>query len=490
MELQKQTTFLLLCLAFILGIAIGRIAEYKTMAILAMVLSLPIFFFYRKVIIFLVGICLLLGVWRFQHAYSQKDIVPWYGQEVEIIGVIVEEVDFRKDKTYLTLGEIEVEGVSIKSRLLVSISTYPEFSYGQRLTIRGTIEEPAEFEDFSYKNYLSRFNIHAVMYRPAIKLHLGFHGNILKFWILNIKAKFTENISRVIPEPHAALVGGLLLGTKRSLPEEITEQFRITGVSHIVAISGFNITVVAASVGFLLQYIKLHKMVAVLLQSLSIWGFVLMTGAQASVVRAGIMGILLLWASSFRKEFAIHLVLVASATGMLMLNPQILHFDIGFQLSFTAFLGLIYFTDVLAPYFNWVPKGLRGFLVSTLAAQIFTIPLLLYYFGLLSILAPIANVLILLVVPVAMLLGALVGLAGFISSTLALIISWPTWLVLEYILKVSEIGSKIPLASLNISWPLWCVILYYISLTVFLSRYFKSQKVSQPTLPWNLTPGV
>lgn len=493
MVINSSASLIFLCISFVAGVALGRILDFKAMVVIAMALVVVGVLGWKHGLVKFSAGCLailLAGSLHFNFAYRQNDIHPFYDREVLGIGVILEEPDVRLDKTYLTVGEIWIGDVKIKSRLLLSTGTYPEYQYGQKIRFNTRIQEPAVFEDFSYKDYLSRYGIDAIAYRPEIFVEPGRHGNIFKYWVLGVKSAFMENLSQSLPEPHSALLGGLLLGTKRSLPEEVTRQFQITGVSHIVAISGFNITVVAVAVGWVLGKMRLRKWYSFFIQALAIFGFVIMTGAQASVVRAGIMGVLFLFMSNFNRTYSIHVILTFSAALMLLLNPQVLHFDIGFQLSFGALLGLVYLSPVMGPWFKWVPELFRPFLVATLAAQFFTMPLLLYYFGLLSIIAPVTNILILLVVPAAMLLGALAGVLGFVSSVLAAWASFPTWLILEYILKISEIGSRVPLASVNWSWPAWSVAAYYLGLTVFLKYHYDRQGTVNPANPWNPKLGV
>jgi len=491
MNLTKPTIFLILCLSFCVGVFLGRFLDIKTIAILAMVFIILIVFGWLNKLLLVMGVAglvMLVGALRFQQTYFQNDIYQFYGRTVAGRGIISEEPDTRLEKTYLTVSNIKIAGQELRSKVLLSVPLFPEYEYGQQIQFKTKLHEPKEYEDFSYKNYLSRFGIDAVAYQPEILLEPESGGNRIKQLIFALKARFLQNLNQVLPEPQAAFMGGLLLGAKRAIPEEISEQFKITGTSHIVAISGYNITVIAISIAAALAYVGLNKKFAFPLSVISIIAFVVMTGAQPSVVRAGFMGVLLLLAVNLGRAHAINNILAFSAATMLFINPQVLHFDIGFQLSFTAFLGLVYFTPIIEPYFQWVPGVFRSFLLATLSAQIFTLPILLFNFGLLSIIAPLVNVIVLVVIPATMLAGFLTGFLGFFSVPISHLFSMVAWGLLTYILKVVEFSSQIPFATVDWKFNVISVVVYYVCLIIFLRWYYQKHEVINPILPWSPKP--
>ena len=476
MSLSKSKAFLIFCLAFILGVFLGRFINHFIMAFAAMFFIGLITIGWKNklaVVIGLAGVVALLGSLRFQATYHQNDLAPFYGLEVLASSLIMEEPDVRTDKVYLTLGQIIIGDRELTSKVLATVPLFPEYQYGQKVVFSAKLEEPKEFPDFNYKNYLSRFGIDAVAYYPKVESADGNSGNPIKYYILKFKQRFVENLNHLLPEPQASFMGGLLLGAKRAIPQTLLDQFSATGTSHIVAVSGYNISIIAAGIGWLLQWLGLRKRISFALSVIAIIAFVFMTGASASVIRAGVMGVLLLIALNIGRLYAITNALVFSAAVMLAFNPQILHFDIGFQLSFAAVLGLIYFSPLIEPYFLWMPKLLRNYLLATLAAQIFTLPILLYYFGSLSIVAVPVNLLVMLAVPVAMLFGFLAGFVGFVGLKLA----WPlmaiSWLLLTYILKVVGLFASIPYASLGLNINIYSVLVYYLILAGIFVWYYK-----------------
>ncbi len=459
------------------------------MAILAMIFIIlaTVFWGRKTVLIFAIaGVIALVGSERFMSVYHQNDLQQFYGQKIAMIGTVLDEPDERSDKTYLTLSHISIKNQSYESKLLLSVSRFPEYKYGQQLSFEGTITEPKEFDDFSYKNYLSRFGIDGVVAHPKIISVEDNHGNKIKTAVLKFKQKFTNNISQILPEPQNSFLGGILLGAKHSIPQDLTDKFNRTGTSHIVAISGFNITIIAYGLDLLLQ--RFRKRISFILSLLAIAVFVIATGASASVVRAAIMGGLLLVALNLGRVYVITNALAFTAVVMLAINPQILLFDVGFQLSFLALMGLVYLTPILEQADLRLPKFLQTALWATIAAQIFTLPILLVNFGRLSIIAPIVNMLVLVTVPVTMLFGFLAGLSGFIHPLIAVPFAWISWLLLTYIIKVVGFFAGIPFASLTLHVGWWFAAVYYFILGFILAYYYQKELILNLFRLWKAEP--
>jgi competence protein ComEC len=474
--MSKSKIFLAFCVVFILGVFFGKYINYEIMAVMAMIfIILGTVWFQNKTIFILsiAGVVALAGAIRFKTDFAKNDIAQYYNQTVEVVGLIVEEPDVRTDKTYLTLGKIEINGRRLDSKILVNIPKYREFEYGEKFRFVEKIQEPKEYPDFSYKNYLSRFGIDAVVYQPKIESIEGNYGNKFKFWILQTKKKFTETLTEVLIEPQNSLLGGLLLGAKRSIPESLTEQFNKTGMSHIVAVSGYNITIIALGIGWLLQRLGLHKRISFFVSIPVIILFVIMIGASASAVRAGIMGILLLLAFNVGRLSVAANSLAFTASVMIALNPQILAFDVGFQLSFAALIGIVYLIPILEPYFSWMPIDVRKYFLATLSAQTFALPLLLYYFGTLSLIAILPNLLILPMIPITMLFGFLTGITGLVWIKLSLPFAYVTKLLLSYILGIIGFFASLPFASISWQISFYIMLIYYLIIGGIIVWYYR-----------------
>jgi competence protein ComEC len=478
MFLSKSRIFLILLISFIVGVWMGQWLTAEIMVIVAMIFIIitTIGWSSRPVkVIGFAGLVLLLGALRLQTDSSSAPIVDYYNQELEVMAVIVEEPDVRSDKVYLTLGNLQINSKQIDDRILVTVPRQPEFSYGQTIIFQDKVLEPRDAEvqgEFSYKNYLSRFGVNAVVYYPEIiEVDERNSANKIKFYILSFKELFLEKLAEVLPEPQNSFLAGLLVGLRRGIPQDILERFNITGTTHIIAISGFNISIIAQGLAKLIQSF-IGKRLTFVMVFILIVIFVIMAGAQASVVRAGIMGILLLIALNSGRLYGITNAMVLTGMVMIAINPKILVFDLGFQLSFLALMGLVYLTPRMEPYFMWVPKFIRTFLVATLAAQIFVVPLILYNFERLSVISPLTNVMILPIIPLAMLFGFIAGLLALIWGVLALPFAWVTWLILGYIIRIVNITSLVPLASIEIkNTHIVFVILYYLVLIFWLNRH-------------------
>lgn len=427
------------------------------------------------------GLCamaLLLGIFRFDMAERDRpDASEWYGKNVRIEGIVW--TPPRQDQTIqrMKIKARTIDHVSVNEPFLVlaTVRRFPRYRIGNRVRLGGVIEKPENFSDFDYVSYLARDSVFAVMGFPRIEKIGEDTAWRLAVMLSRVKDAFEENIDTVLPEPHAAFMKGLLLGERASLPEKLGEEFKTAGVSHIVALSGYNITLVGRSLMNGLLRFTVPFLVSFWISIAAIVLFVFMTGAAASVVRAGILGVLVLVAQKEGRAYSMTNALAFAAAAMIFHNPYILRFDAGFQLSFLATIGLVY----LSPHVErWVdrwrsklsfsaPKlslergrkekadgaevcGLKKIFIETLSAQIMVLPLLIYLFGAVSLVSPVANIAVLVAVPYAMAAGFAAGLFGFLSSLLGTLAGWIAWGVLEYQLRAIALFAGIPFASVEI----------------------------------------
>lgn len=475
MTLSKSKIFLILCLSFILGIFLGKYSNLEIMALMAMIFIITLALNWSNrnwMIIGFAGLFVVLGMWRFMS--STSEIIPknYFGRTASISGVILQEPDQRSDKTLLTIGNLSINNQKAMGNLLITIARIPEHNYGEELNFTGKIQEPKDAEvkgEFSYRDYLSRYNIWGLVYYPKnIESEFG-KANAFKYYLLKVKQKFVATIAQLLPEPQNSFLAGLLVGLRRGIPKDLTEWFNITGTTHIIAISGFNITIIAQSLEKLFQ--RFGRRISFGIALVAIVMFVILSGASASVVRAGIMGVLGLIALNIGRMRAITNALVFTASVMLFINPKILHFDVGFQLSFLALLGLVYLSPLLEPFFSKVPKVINKFLIPTIAAQIFTLPILLYNFDRLSLVAIITNILILPLIPLSMGVGFFAGILGMIHLYLGQPLAWFVWVILAYIIKVTKFFASLPLAQVTMqNFPIWGVVVYYVLLVLIILR--------------------
>jgi len=472
------------------GIAFRSFVDFGiTFSLFILLLSVFVFGYYfltkkSSRIILLTGIFLVasgLGILRFDIADLNKGdpiLDARLGEGVVLRGIIVDEPDVRENHTKLTfrvdgfIDQFPIGGhwKEVESRVLLITEHYPQFQYGDEIIIRGKLEKPKNFSrdtnepgrPFNYVAYLAKDGIFYQMFYPEIELVAHGKGNPIRRVLFSFKRTLLENVSRVIPEPHASLLGGITFGTKQAMGKELLEAFRITGIIHIVVLSGYNVTIVAEAIGRLASFTP--RVIGISLSSAAIVAFALMTGAGATVVRASIMALLVLLARATGRLYEITIALFVAAFLMLLYNPKILIFDPSFQLSFLATIGLIYIAPRLEKALGFMPTRfqLREFATATVATQLFVLPLLLYMMGEMSIVAVPVNILILFFIPITMLFGFLTGIFGFISIVVSLPFAFASYILLAYELKIIDIFASLPFASVAVpNFPLWLMLLTY-----------------------------
>lgn len=425
-----------------------------------------------SIIFFALGTLRLeIAEWQFSHSALKNQV----GFDVTLTGLVATEPDRRERLTYLT---VETEG----ERVLVSVDPFENIQYGDVVTVEGQLTLPDSFvtdlgRTFHYETYLKAKGILYQVPFAEVEVVRSGEGNFFIEKLLIFKNAFLQQIEQYLNEPAAGLGQGLLLGVKQGLGEELEAAFRQTGIIHIVVLSGYNIMLVVIFVMTILGYL-LPKKLSIVCGIVAIVGFALMVGLSATVVRASIMAsILLLTQMTSRRYLAVRGLLLAGFV-MLLLNPYLLAYDVGFQLSFLATLGLIYVTPHFAVWCSWVTEkiGIRSFLVATLGTQLAVLPLLLYQIGELSIVSVLVNVLVLPMVPVAMLLTFMVGIAGFVSVSISTWLSYPAYFSLTYITQVAELFAQLPFASVVVpTFPAVVVFIAYALLAFLLYRFYKPE---------------
>jgi len=431
----------------------------------------------RGACLFFIFLCLGLGRAAVsEHRVTSGQIDYYNGQKVELVGVITE-TDVRRDKAKYTINAEQItipdEGAIRESRLrgtvLITLNKYPQLNYGNRVKVYGELKEPGEFDGFDYGNYLSRYDVYSVMYYPKTEVLETGQGNM--FWSVMSWAqnKFMAQINRLFPEPHASFEAGLLVGARKGIPDELIQKFNITGLTHIIAISGFNITIIIVFIMWALS--GLSRKMGFVIAMACIVLFTLFVGASPAVVRASIMGILGLIALNYGRQNNIDLTVLWAATLMVLWNPKTLWWDVGFQLSFAAVLGLIYVSPLFKKYAEKLPQsfGIREAILMTLSAQVMALPIIVYNFERLSLIAPISNLLVAFAIPPAMLFGFIAVVLSFLFLPLGLLPAYIAWGILSYIIKVIELTASIPYASVNISgMKVWMMLIYYVGLVGWL----------------------
>lgn len=458
----------------LIGVVLGLIGSRKNSVFAPFLVCLSIFLIFFS--------CGLLRMEIAMQSEVDQALELQLDHKVLIEGEIVREPDIRESTQQLYVKVDE-------ELILVTTGKYEEVAYGDVISFEGTLKKPEAFETdlgrtFNYKGYLQARGVNYVVSFAKIKVLNAGKGNFAVSKLLAFKHGFVSRIELVIPQPQVGLAEGLLLGIKKALGEDLENAFRTTGIMHIVVLSGYNIMIVVTFVMYVLA-LMLPLRARILFGGITIVLFACLVGLSATVIRASGMAVLILIAKATGRTYAVMRALVFTGIVMLLLNPYLLAFDVGFQLSFIATLGLILVSPHLEKYLNFMPTkiGLREFLTATVATQIFVSPILLYQMGQFSVVAVIVNVLVLPMVPVAMLLTFITGMVGFISTALSFPIGFLAHLSLSYILFIAETFAKLPFASFTVpAFPFYVVVLSYIFLGGVLWYLYTRKNVVQDSL--------
>ena len=352
-------------------------------------------------------IWLSLVGYRFFHQFQAgANLGHWENEETSIIGRISSEP--------LLQGNNQKFKVS---RFDIFTKSYPKYEYGQKVEITGRLQRRL------INKWYSQFRL---VY-PHIRLVEADNGKTIS--LSRLRQGIESRYNQVLPEPEAGLLAGIVLGSKRGLPQDFYQALQKTGTLHIVVASGYNVTIIIATlVAYLAGLLK--RQWAILIGLLAVFAYTMMAGAEPAIVRAAIMGSLAFGGQILGRKTEGMRLLIAAIMVMLLVNPEII-FDVGFQLSAAATFGLIVFSPKLEPILGKVWLIGKN-LTETTSAQIMVWPLIAYYFGQMSVFSILVNSLILWLVPIIMGLGALLALTG------NQVVGWLTYVPLTIMVRVIE----------------------------------------------------
>jgi len=379
------------------------------------------------------------------------------GSSVTLEGIVSDEPDARETSTLIHVSAHSLLGsttVPVSAKVLALLPAHALVQYGDEVKISGKLQLPEPFDtglgrQFEYPQYLAA---QGVGYEIAFA-HLdsqGNAGNPLKAAAFAIKDAYLRGTRSVLPEPEAALAGGITVGDKRSIGPELTTAFQRDSLVHMIVLSGYNITVVlnavARSLAWAPRIVQFGGSIFVVIF------FILMSGGASSAARSGLMALIAVYARATHRIYLGERALAVVAFAMVLWNPWTLAFDPSFQLSALATLGLILFTPLFSTLFARVPErfGLREILASTCATQLMVLPLLLYQNGTLSLVSLPANLLALGPVPLAMLFSFIAALGGMLFGPLAAPIALPAYVFLWYIVSIAQFLASLPFAAVSL----------------------------------------
>ncbi len=388
------------------------------------------------------------------------------GGDHDIVGTVMDDPRPRGHRLQLVLGEVWVIGgaepTHLSGRLLVWLPRGIDAASGDRLRVSSEVELAEDFEGFAYREYLARQGIGAIARARSADVIAGDGGPAGA--LASVRSALLGGLNDLVPEPEAALGAGILLGVRASIAPEISDAFAAAGLTHVVAISGWNIAIVAALVAAVVSPLSSRpggRWTTAVIAAATVGGYVMLTGASPSVVRAALMaGAMLVGRLGGSRAHAAS-ALAMAALIMLIAAPPVL-WDVGFQLSLLATAGLIWFGASVERRLPRWPGWIREPIALTLAAQLTTLPVILVYFERLSLIAPVANVLVVPFVPLAMLFSAVASVAGCLDGVVhvALLgdaVTWiaggAAWLSLLVIVTLGMAAASVPLAAVDVQVP-------------------------------------
>ncbi len=393
-------------------------------------------------------------------------------------GIIIAEPDVRDTHVNLRVAVDYMrhyeDTAPIHGTALIQAPRYGNYVYGDRIRFDGEPLTPPEFDDFSYRDYLARQGVFSLVYNADVDVLSHDHGSLFTGALLALNRQARDLIADILPEPQASLLTGILLGVETGISQDVRDAFNATGTSHVIAISGFNMTLLAALLSRMLTLIMPHRRkLAFTLSATAIGVYTLFVGSDPSVVRAAIMSILLIAAPLLHRRTYTPASLAAAALLMSLHDPFVL-WDVGFQLSFASVLGLALFVSpldrllqqILGHFLSQERTGevarlLGEPVVVTLAAQIATLPLIAFYFGRFSTMSLLVNFLILPVQPLILLLGGAATLIALLAAGLAVPIYWATWVFLSWTTGIVRFFAALPGASLPLQIDGGMVLVFY-----------------------------
>jgi competence protein ComEC len=437
-----------------------------------------------------------LGGWRY--ASARLVITPehaaYYNDRgtVQLVGTVIRPPDYRDNVTNLTVqvesllllseGQQTINPDAIDGRVLIQVHPGSAWAYGMQIRLIGQLRTPPEGADFSFQIFLARKGILSLMTQPQVDRVEFNQGNPVKTLIFDLHARADATLQALFPSPESDLLAGILLGRDQGLSPALQDAFRRTGTTHIIAISGFNIAILAGLfTGVFTRLLGRNWGALAAIGAIS--GYAVFVGGDAAVTRAAIMGTLGVMGGMFgRRQNGLNSLGLA-ALGMAVVNPNI-PWDIGFQLSIAATLGLVLYAQPLEERFvrlaaQKMPEEraqklvgpVSEFFLFTLAAQMMTLPIMIYHFGGVSWITMVANPLILPTQALVMVLGGLAVLMGLILPGLGQVLAVICLPFVRYTIRMVTWLARLPGSELLIPefHVLWLAVFYGLlfSMTLF-----------------------
>ena len=410
----------------------------------------------------LVGLALWLGVWRGQVSLAHKQYLQsLVGQKVVLTAVINDDPGASTKTMSFVLANTQMEGRPLPGK--ISVTTFPmRLQRGHSLVIEGRIKPGFGSTD-------------AKLAFPKITVVSTDQG-----WLERLRQRFFAGMRTALPEPQASFGLGLLVGVRALIPKDLQLQLTAVGLSHLVAVSGYNLTIIVNAVRNIFGRFSYNA--TLVLTGWLIAGFVVVSGGSASIVRAALVASLSLVASSRGRQFHPLNLILGTAAITAAWKPAYLY-DLGWMLSYLAFFGILVLAPAIQARLAWKKRAGVSMFIETVSAQIMTTPLIMLIFGNLSIVAPFSNVFVLPLVPLAMLLCFIAGIIGMLLPAFVGWVAWPAVLLLGLMLAIVQAFASLKFASVTQYLSLTHTIIIYVLLAVLTAIIMSRVKIkTKPTI--------
>jgi competence protein ComEC len=415
-----------------------------------------------------VFISIILG--SFLYLSSQKKFLTDFVKG-ERVGFII------SNPKVTEFGQSFIFKTNKNEKVLVNIYSKQSLEYKNILKLDLKCKRPENFETdlntiFDYKRYLKKDNIYNIC--SSNKVTIVSKKPVFQTFLYRFSDGLSKKIRDIFLVPHSEFVAGVLLGDRANIPKDIRKDFTKTGTIHVVALSGFNIAIVALFFERLF-YLFFRKRGALILSSLSIILFVAMTGFLSSAIRAGIMALIVILAKFSYQKYSPIMALFFASFIMIILKPNYLLYDSSFHLSFLATLGIILLSPVFDTYFKFLKyKTAISTISTTLGAYTMTLPYVMYFFSGVSFIGILANIIVVPLIPILMLFGFIALILGYVSFDISYIFVFITETISKFILKIINIFSSFSFSYSNVDVGLIFVFTAYFLIFYFI---FKNKKL-------------
>lgn len=445
----------------------------------------------RRTILFIIG-AIILGRAIYICFLQPKEVIAWPENKIEVFGYVDDypSIGILSNRYRLRIEKVNDVNVKEKSRIIISTSPQTELVYGEEIVVYGKIENPENFTTdsgviFDYENYLRLNNIYGITKNADIKTKGRNKGNKITAILFNIRKSFAEQIDYYMPIGSANLSRGVLLGEKVGISPELRNNLQITSTSHIIALSGFNITILVKSFTAITKYLPMF--IRSIFAGIGIIVFIIMTGSTSSTIRAGIMASILLYAEGRGKKYNALWALTLALSIMLATTPLALLADVGLHLSVLATFGIIVFEKPITLWLKEklfkkvkIPKIILEAMSSSTSASIMVMPYIAWKMGIISFIGIPVNILIVPMVAPLMLLAFATGLIPLLfsflpialTSLLATSLGFATHILAQIMLGIINTGAGIPYASASVP-----NLSLFIVIPIYLYLFYRARKI-------------